>query len=353
MKSGIGILFVLFFFYFGKESTTSYLCNVFAKNENRLIENSLIGSNLNIDSTNNFTHIPLEYEQVKVDKTTCEVACINLPVGYPFYKGMPQTMLDMDDLMNSRSGRASWFGDLSTAMRYIHKSKNWGILIKNKNPWDLHAYKSVRPLKLFLLGDKNNIELLFSFAKKDIAKIEKEILGLELKISDNKKLYSAYQKTYLNRLIESKKAEKNSLEEDLLSFRIATGFNMSWEEQLEYLKSRCIDGEERVEARNHSKSVVVEKDNDSESEYYQLNRVSFDAVLDTAILRILNRYLNVDGYYNVKSHSLWHNNRIFREEIALYQTRGALKRNYEDSYDWTNKEDSKEYQEAFELYSNS
>lgn len=309
------------------------------------VESSVLDSAVsfyaNLNSDNNFLFITPDYEEVRDGG----VYLMNLPAGFPFYKAMPQTMLDNDSLVNSRAGSPSWLGDMETAMRYTHKSKTWNNL--EGSEWDLHAYKTVRPVKLLLLSNHHNIKFLYSLAKEDLHRLRDEIQDLESKIHDTTNNYSSYQRIYLQGVRKKKKREKRALEDDILSFKVATGFNISWENQLEILKTKHISGEKRVEERK--KSQEADESRRPQGEYYQLNRISFDCEMDTAILRIINRYLNVDGYYNPKVHSLWHLNQSFREEVAFGQTRGVLGRDYSDPYDWSNKETSKEYKEAYEL----
>ena len=290
----------------------------------------------NLTPENNFEQIEFQVGEAYGS----EVVYIELPVGFHFYKAMDLMTDDNNSLSNARANNPSWFGDMITAMRYIHASKTWndgeGV------NWDLHAFKTIRPARLLLLSNLNNLELLYRLAKVEIEQIADEIRDIELQIAQEEN-HTEKQLDFLKRSIQEKKWELASQKKDLTYFQIATGYGMSWKDQLDHLRHTSLNGESRVESRLESQDETEGRDPNHEL----LNRISYTPEVDASILKIIKRYLSVDGYYNPKVYSRWHFNHIFQQEVAFDQTRGLLVRDYQNPFDWTNKDSSPEYDEAF------
>lgn len=293
---------------------------------------------LNLDSGNNFLSL-----EKKVDPSVGEgISYIEVPTGYHFYKSMPPIPFDNDDLKNKRANQPSWFGDMMTAMRYIVQSKTWTNDDDTPLIWDIHAFETIRPSKLLLLNDENTLNFLFTESQSQVQELENKIQLLNHQLNNSPDL-STFQVQFLKNSIATLSNEKKSFEKDLLMFRIATGFKMSCEEQLECLKSLSFNGVFRAAYRKE-KAPLIE-----EGKAPLLNRISYDSEIDTALLRIINRCINVDGYYNPSVPSLWHYKGLFHEEVAFSQTRGVLKRDFSSPYDWTNQEQSEEYQKVLRI----
>ena len=227
-----------------------------------------------------------EYSSLKV-KDCKGYYCIELPKDYKVYKGMEKTDYKLNNIENPFSQGVGWFGPKEVAKPYAEE-KNGKV----------YEYKTRRPLKLFVLGNKYNLI----------------------------KLHNLILKRIENHLDKDRVSGKNIKKhiDEILALRMATGLLMSYDEQRKLIKN--IYNRKIVPY----KSDIVRQD--INGEIYSplnmdLNRESFRR-LDSDLINAICSNLGFDGYINynvpsIGSTAVWGIDYL-PEEIGLCNQKGCL-----------------------------
>jgi hypothetical protein len=226
------------------------------------------------------------YFKLKVEKCK-HYDCIVLPVGFEVYKGMDKTKYKLNNIENPFSQGVGWFGPKEVAMPYAEEKNG-----------EVYKYKTIRPLKLFILGNKHNLMKLHNLI---IERIQ----------------------NHLDKEFVNKKSIKKHID-DLLALRLATGLLIDYEEQKKLIK--------KLYNKELSNKKITKIRFNIDGEIYSplsmdLNRESFRR-LDHDLINTICSTLGFDGYinYNVPSIGAMEQWGIdyMTEEIGLCHQKGSL-----------------------------
>ena len=225
------------------------------------------------------------YSKLKVKKCK-EYNCVELPTGFIVYKGMDKTPYKLNNIENPYSQGVGWFGPEEVAKPYAEEKNG-----------EIYKYKTIRPLKLFILGDKKNLMKLHNL-------LIERIQGY-LKI---------------------KPIRKNSIKkhiDELLVLQMATGLLIDFEEQKKLIKDKYnkeIKGSKKVERFDIDGKIYSSLSMD-------LNRESFRK-LDRDLINAICSNLGFDGYINYNVPSIGSKEEwgidYLPEEIGLCHQKGSL-----------------------------
>ena len=319
-----------------------------------------------------------------------------------FYKGMDVTcnkVMSNADVNNRFVQTPTWLGDPDTANAYAIRStakallKKQVVLIDQLDQYDpneatIAEFKAVRPLRLLVLMDKQNIDNLLAAIKGAIDKKLATGIGAyilseqwhdEIDLETDDKVYDLLRELSKNRtavdafirgngaqplgmtleemnfmagnlmakgwdkdqaerrVIKRNQREAFRIVDDLIAMqretfvvRFATGYKMGWAVQ------KAVLGDYRVAKRNLTN--VNDFPNGAYDLYYPNTNWAptpigpgaddLDRISlmnrDLELMDIVKKYVNVDGYWAPEVPSLWHRNSRFHSEAALIYPAAAV-----------------------------
>ena len=147
---------------------------------------------------------------------------------------------------------------------------------------------------------------------------------------------------------------ENEDEREFIEF--ATGYGMSWKEQVDYMKeltkklfgyrnlyqSKKFIIMEKYSQQSDWDNITVNSINIAKfkihgsihgNDKFDLNRISFTTALDKKMVNIIKKHFNVHGYWSHSVPSLYHKRGTFEQELCVVHGR-FLERNPTDKYDW-------------------
>lgn len=285
---------------------------------------------------------------------------ITIPENTIIYKSMPPPLSKNKNQSrnfninnsNPRSEESGWFGTLETAKKYAvnanRELKEKGIEPRSPQFHRVYAFKFIKTVKLFYLMDFNNIYKLLKKLKTTVMRL------LERSTAE----YSSMSQTP-RKLFPIDTKELNQQIRYVNTIKMLTGFQLTYRQQLEYIKrvhivfKRKIESEVNLlnhfynhERNNRTKRVRYRIDKNYHSDLsYDLNRISIGTEFDRSMLRVLQRnYSSFDGYINHRVPSMWEYNRYghnkdsiiiptLDDEIGLFVQKGFICRQRSDPHD--------------------
>lgn len=229
------------------------------------------------------------------------IKIVDLPSNFILYKGFSNinNINNTNNINNLKASKEGWFSTKEVAKMY----------------GKVFRFKTIRKLRLFVLNDFDNLKILFNKINFKIQNYMK-----------TKKINYVKMKEHLH---------------DMEVLRITTGIYCTYFRQKQLLENfdRHVKQKltRKVKIKNYSKQIFKINNNKYSNLYLDLNRISIATYVDILMLKMLNKYFNIDGYISYKVPSLWEfgewshkgNNKIpyLDEEIALNIQRGSVIKN--------------------------
>lgn len=299
-------------------------------------------------------------QQEKLDHRS-GIKYVTIPKNTIIYKAMPPPNSTQNSTQNTNfninnsnpySGESGWFGTLETAKKYAVNAnlplKAKGIELKSSKYHRIYAFKFTKTVKLFYLMDFNNIY-----------KIVKKLTHSAMRVLERSTAdYSSLSQTP-RKLFPIDLKELNKQIRYVNTMKMLTGFQLSYRQQLEYIKrvhvvfKRKIESEVNLlnhfynhERNNRTKRVRYRIDKNYHSDLsYDLNRISIGTEFDRSMLNTIRRnYSSFDGYINHRVPSMWEYGKFGHEpnsqiiptlddEIGLFVQKGFIRRQRTDPHD--------------------
>ena len=294
------------------------------------------------------------FEVINEQFSNLNFKIIKINKGYKLYKGVKKATMNMDndDISNMYAKKPSWYSTKEIAYYYL-----------NSEDYAVNEYELIRDIKLFYLMDNDNIKNLLKLIYDKLRNKINEIMNtrpityqindicktLDLSRVDCKLkekcgmniIQAIIDNNCLNQVIDyiinkywhlDITQEIYTLREYIKILYMSTGYDITWEEQYSMIANWL--HEERP--RNKSETDHYETDNNTiiyqinnslhSHKKEHLNRVSLTLNTDTIMINAICDIINLDGYISHTVPSLWHSYGTFPEELALINSRGALKK---------------------------
>lgn len=259
-----------------------------------------------------------------------------LPESSLFYKAvkLPEDgLLEEDDIFNTYANSYTWFGSKAVADDYAESK--WG----KKQNLVVVKFNVTKPLKLFQLNVKSNIEFLRASINNDISKRVDAVAEINEKIKDAK--VRAYALKRNDDYIEDLRFWN-----DILS--VTMGLGVDYQEQIDLLRkygnvvtnNYSYHPDDEIKKRLHGvapNNHFFAKADDPSTPYSlvgkhaqwgpgkdQLNRISFVTDMDKVLCDIIATYTNADGYVAPDMPSLWHKGGRLIAEVAVFNARDVV-----------------------------
>lgn len=301
----------------------------------------------------NYSTLPLNSnrfsnKEVISRNTHTSLTIMTLPENTLIYKAMPYTDKNITN-NNPYALKSAWFSTIDVAKKYA-KQENQSLKRKNVSPnsnkyWRVYSYRTVKPIKLIYLMDFDNLQIIVNHLKKALSKV-----------FDN----SSANNQISNRAEPIDLRAMKNLIEDINVVKALTGYEMTYSQQLEYIKQVHVAFRRKIsnpeieilrnyynhEKGNRTKRVRYNIGNNYYSSLsYDLNRISMGTELDRSLLNILKTmFTELDGYVSYRVPSTWEYGRYnhntnskqipsLDEEIGLFTQRGKIVRAKDDIND--------------------
>jgi endonuclease/exonuclease/phosphatase family metal-dependent hydrolase len=300
-----------------------------------------------------FKNYSLASETIIINKITYNLNICNFHPNTLFYKGMENmdSILDNDMIDNSHAQNHAWYSNINIASYYVRNEKD-----------SIYEYKLIRPIKLFILMDINNLTTLYDILimklkenirifmeNKNINHIFERINLLQYNInllSDFDLLKLTYEiiKLYPKLDFDSSINEIHLICKYIDIIKMTTGFNITWKEQ-HILICNYLNIDITIDRHNYPDDIFYDVETKNAirfvmNNYFQdnyfshikedLNRCSITKHADELLLDAILYVFNVDGYISYSVPSLFHRYYIFHNEIAVKESIGIFKLNSTD-----------------------
>ena len=255
-------------------------------------------------------------------------------------------ILDNDRINNKYAQNHAWYSNINIASYYVRNEKD-----------SIYEYKLIRPIKLFILMDINNLTILYNILviklkenikifmeNKNITHIFEKINILQYDYITNfelLKLKFEIIKSYSILEFDSPINEIHLIYKYINIIKMTTGYDITWDEQhkhiCNYLNINIAEQRHNypddtfcnTETNNAIRFVM---NNGFQDNYFShikedLNRCSITKHADELLLDAILYVFNVDGYISYSVPSLFHRYYIFHNEIAVKESIGIFKLN--------------------------
>ena len=279
-----------------------------------------------------------ELVDAKAGDASVALEVFTLPVGTALFKALaiPKSGLTaQEDILNPYATSTNWYSSRAVAESYANTS--WG----KEQGFKLVKFAARRDLTLVNLANVNNLGYIAAKLDDDIAYYQGELATYSAMLPADSAAVALLQVT-LDGLVRDQKI-----------LELTTGFKATYEEQLAMLvelgstptfnsewpgyspaneiakrniKGTDTFGLETAGQADSWKPVTLLTGCEAEPETLvrwgggaeDLNRISFTTALDKELTRIIERKLNVDGYFSPPAPSLFHGSGRLVEEVGVF-----------------------------------
>jgi hypothetical protein len=268
--------------------------------------------------------------------STLEVFVI--PAGTPLFKalGIPAAGLTaQDDVLNQFATSTNWYSSREVAQAYA--SSSWG----KQNGFKVVRFESSRRLTLLNLASTANLVYLWSALQDELKVLQDKLASVSGTTPAD-----TSARTLLQGQIDDVIRDRKILE-------LTTGVKATYAEQLAWLLELGATPTYNSEWPQYSPQAEIDKRNVQQTDAFgiessgkvdswkpvtlmtgcdtepetvvhwgggaeDLNRISFSTALDKELTRIIDRKLNVDGYFSPPAPSLFHADGRLVEEVGVF-----------------------------------
>ncbi len=276
-----------------------------------------------------------------LDSAAYPVDVVRVPAGSMLYRAMtlPTSFSAApDDVRNLLAADTTWFSNERVANIYARSS--W-LAAENRV---VVGFRTTRPLTLMNLASSTNLAFLWASVANEYKRATDFVTSLT----------GPNPPTRNPIALEVARQHVKDLRGDLRYIRLTTGYDATWADQLRLLvmygdaitsepsrSPQQVLDERRITPADtfivstdtpgvwRPATVVTGCPGTSPTEVWgpgrsELNRVSFNAALDRRLANIIDRSMNVDGFYAPAMPSLLNRLGFLLEEVALFTPRGSV-----------------------------
>lgn len=271
-------------------------------------------------------------------ETSSSLEVFTIPAGTPLYKalGIPASGLKpQEDVLNPYATSTNWYSSLEVADSYANSS--WG----KENGFKVVKFEARRELTFLNLASVTNLDYLWRALESDIAYVNGKLADVSASSAPDSPAVTLLH-VELDALLRDRKilelttGVKATYQEQLtwlLELGATPTYNSEWPQYLpeteiekRNIKGTDTFGIEPSGTPDSWKPVTLVTGCEAEPETLvhwgggaeDLNRLSFTTALDKELTRIIERKLNVDGYFSPPAPSLFHGAGHLVEEVGVF-----------------------------------
>jgi hypothetical protein len=296
----------------------------------------MLCGNYTLPNIINFSCTPYMLENMSILPEN-NIDIITIPKGTLLYKAGKwpnvQTDVELKRIINQTSV-SNWFAHQSSWLSYYEAAVDYATSAWGKREgYKVVSFRLTKPVKMFFLYSKNNLDKLYNLLEKDLQESKDKIVKSQ---SVNETVF------YFNKL--------NELQMKLDIMKLTTGINTDFATQLKLCKKwgniitndPTYDVDKEIDKRitdfwggcNPNK-MFFEKDGKPAILNFNnfctvgpreedLTRVSFNTNLDKVMISTICEYYNVDGYSAPALPTVFHKDNKLDEELAFIMPRDVI-----------------------------